>query len=133
MSRKEVLRLLEMLYAAYPNTRIVSPYLTANAWEKALKKQDAKVINLCARYYIENGRFFPTPAEIIHLVPRIESLYSFYENYYRENDSGVDSEVDEYLANYMRLEGINGEIKGKENNHTDANDDLYNDENDQLS
>ena len=124
MNRKEVLRLLEMLYAAYPNTRITSPYLTAKVWEKALKDQDAKVINLCGKYYIECCKFFPTPAEILHLVPRIGSLYSYYANYYRENNSEDYSEVDEYLANYMRLEGVNDEVGDDDDSDLDPDDDI---------
>lgn len=112
MSRKDVLKLLEMLCAAYPNTKIVNPYMTAKVWEEALKDYDAKEIRLAARYHISDKKFFPTPSELINLLPRVRIVYS---EELSNDDYEHDPEVDEFLVNYMRLSssdnGADGDIK----------------------
>lgn len=100
MSRKDVLKLLEMLCAAYPHTKIASPYLTAKVWEEALKSYDAKEIRLAARYHISNNKFFPTPSELINLLTRVRIIYC---DELSKDGNEEDSEVDEFLVNYMRL------------------------------
>lgn len=126
MSRKEVLRLLEMLYAAYPNTRIASPCLTANVWEEALKHYDAKEIYLCAKYHIENNKFFPSPSEIINIIPRVLMICS---SDLEKNEHENDCEVDEFLANYLRLAEANGEADDEDDSDIDTDEDLFSDNN----
>ena len=112
MSRKDVLKLLEMLCAAYPNTKIVNPYMTAKVWEEALKDYDAREIRLAARHHISVNKFFPTPSELMSLLPEVRIKYS---EELRKDDYEDDHEVNEFLVNYMRLSssdnGADGDIK----------------------
>ena len=126
MNRKEVLKLLEMLYAVYPNTRIASPYLTAKAWEEACKNHNAKEIYLCAKFHVEENKFFPTPAELFKLLPRIRIIYSSeLEGNNNKEECESDREVNEYLVNFMRLEG---EIDENDTDF-DLDDAFYSEEN----
>lgn len=103
MNRKDVLTLLEMLFAAYPNTRIGDPDRTAKVWEEALKDYDVKEINLSAKYHITYNKFFPTPAELIEHLPRVRIIYGEPKSETMINAGGVEKEDDPVLKVALSL------------------------------
>lgn len=64
MSREEVIDLLEILAAAYPNARLGNPKRTADAWMLAFAEADAGDIYKAARHHMTSSPYFPTIADI---------------------------------------------------------------------
>lgn len=76
MTRKEIAKLLNMLYAVYPNTKdIKNPDITLDAWELAFGDEEAERVYKAARVYMKKGRFFPSPADIVENINRGQMLY----------------------------------------------------------
>ena len=103
MSRKDVLMLLEMLFAAYPYVKISNPERTAKVWEEVLKDYDEKEISLSAKFHIENNKFFPTPAELIEHLPRVRIIYSEPKSETMINAGGVEKGDDPVLKVALSL------------------------------
>ena len=76
MNRNEIAKLLNMMYAVYPNTKeIKDPKATLDAWELAFGDEDAERIYKAARVHMKKSKFFPSPADIVENINRGQILY----------------------------------------------------------
>lgn len=77
MSREEVIKLLGILYSAYPyiKDKVNDPQVMASAWEMCLGGYSAESVYKAARLHMETNRFFPTPADILSNIVRAELVY----------------------------------------------------------
>ena len=76
MNREQTIKLLKMLLANYPNTKIKDASATADAWEMNLGEFSAEAVYKSARLHMATSSFFPTPAEIRKNIVRAELIYS---------------------------------------------------------
>lgn len=112
MSREEVIKLLGILYSAYPyiKDKVNDPEMMVNTWEMCLGDYSAESVYKAARYHMETNRFFPTPADIRSNIIRAELVYR-------------DSEIDQ-----KRLEAKpepSAAIAVRQEEYTDEKDDEY--------
>lgn len=75
MTRVEIIKLLKMLRAAYPNVKIADAEGTVAVWELAFGADEAETIYKAARWHINTCKYFPTPADIRAGMRRGELLY----------------------------------------------------------
>ena len=77
MTREEIITLLKLFKATYPNTKaITDPQSTIAAWELALGDEEADKVYKAARVYIKTkGNFFPSPKDIYELISRGQLVY----------------------------------------------------------
>lgn len=75
MTRKEIIKLLEMMMAAYPNAKIVNPSELVSAWELSFGQDKADVIYKAARHHMNTNKFFPTVADIKSCINKGQMLY----------------------------------------------------------
>ena len=71
MTREEVIQLLAIIRANYPNVKISDPASTVKAWEMILGEFPADLIFEASKEYMKKGKFFPTPADILKEKDRI--------------------------------------------------------------
>lgn len=66
MTREEIINLLEIVSAAYPNAmnKISDPETMVSAWEMGLGMYSAETVYKAARLHMEKSCFFPTIADI---------------------------------------------------------------------
>lgn len=75
MTRNEIVKLLEILASAYPNTKIKDARATVSAWELTLGSFSAESVYKAARLHMDTVKFFPTPADIKDKIVRAELVY----------------------------------------------------------
>lgn len=75
MSREEIIKLLGLATAAYPNTKNIDAKAMVSVWEMAFGEEPAEKVYKAMRYHIETQRFFPTIADIWKAMPRAEIVY----------------------------------------------------------
>lgn len=75
MTREQIIDLLEIMAAAYPNTKIKDAERMVQAWQLAFAEDDAESVYKAARYHINHNRFFPTAADIRDSMTRGALLY----------------------------------------------------------
>lgn len=77
MSREEVIKLLGILYSAYPyiKDKVNDPEMMVNTWEMCLGDFSAESVYKAARLHMNTNRFFPTPADIRSNIVRAELVY----------------------------------------------------------
>lgn len=75
MTRKEIAKLLNMMYTAYPHTKISDASMMLDAWELAFGDEDAMAVYKSARYHMKTCKFFPTIADIMKGMNKGELLY----------------------------------------------------------
>ena len=75
MTRNEIAKLLNMMFTAYPHTKISDASMMLDAWEMAFGDEDATVIYKSARYHMRTCKFFPTIADIMNGINKGELLY----------------------------------------------------------
>lgn len=76
MNREETIKLLKMLNACYPNTKVSDPALTATAYEMVLGEIPAEDIYKAARLYMSSDtKFFPSPGVLLKNVQRAKMIY----------------------------------------------------------
>lgn len=77
MSREEVIKLLGILYSAYPyiKDKVNDPEAMVNTWEMCLGDFSAESVYKAARLHMNTNRFFPTPADIRSNIVRAEMVY----------------------------------------------------------
>ena len=75
MTRKEIVDLLKIVFAAYPHTKITDPNTMVSTWEMMFGEYPAETIYKAARLHMENSKFFPTVADIKESIRRAELLY----------------------------------------------------------
>ena len=76
MSREEIVKLLELAVAAYPNTKNIDAKAMVSVWEMAFGEEPAERVYKAMRFHIETCRFFPTIADIRNVMTRAEISYS---------------------------------------------------------
>lgn len=105
MSREEIIKLLKMLNACYPNTKVNDPALTATAYEMVLGEYPAEDVYKAARLYMSSEtRFFPSPGVLLKNVQKAKIIY----------DTPVmaleppkdDPRLDEYLDALCKFVGL---------------------------
>ena len=64
MIRDEVIKLLECLIGAYPETFIKDVESTVNIWCLNFAEEECETVFKAARIYMRKGTKFPTPADI---------------------------------------------------------------------
>ena len=79
MVRAEILTLLNELMGAYPYVPIKDPETTARMYEMALGEYEAKYVFMAARIHIRNSQYFPSPNQIIKLIPKGKMLCEMEE------------------------------------------------------
>ena len=75
MNRDETSKLLELLYGAYPNTKIRDPQSMLTTWELTLGDYSAESVYKAARLHMATSKFFPSPAEIRDKMVKASILY----------------------------------------------------------
>ncbi len=77
MTREEIVVLLEILAAMYPNTmsKIGDPERMIQGWELAFGDEPAEVIYKAARHHMKTCKFFPTVADIFNSKQVGEMIY----------------------------------------------------------
>lgn len=75
MTKEEIVKLLSMMRAAYPNTKISDPSGTVAAWELAFGDESASAVYMAARYHMKHSPFFPTVADIVKSISRGQLVY----------------------------------------------------------
>lgn len=80
MSREEIIKLLGIAIAAYPNTRNIDAKAMVSVWEMAFGEEPSERVYKAMRFHIETCRFFPTIADIKKAMPRAEILYMASES-----------------------------------------------------
>ena len=75
MTRKEIIELLRVIRAAYPNTKITDAAGMVNAWELAFAEYDASVIYKAARHHMNTNKWFPTVPDIRKAISKGQMLY----------------------------------------------------------
>ena len=77
MSREEVIKLLGILYSAYPyiKDKVNDPEAMVNTWEMCLGDFSAESVYKAARLHMNTNRFFPTPADMRSNIVRAEMVY----------------------------------------------------------
>ena len=76
MNRDETSKLLELLYGAYPNTKIRDPQSMLTTWELTLGDYSAESVYKAARLHMATSKFFPSPAEIRDKMVKADILYT---------------------------------------------------------
>lgn len=78
MTRAEALKLLEVLFATYPNqaAKIKDPSATADAWVINLGDLDAGDVYKAARLHMSTSKYFPNPADIREKVIKARIIYA---------------------------------------------------------
>ena len=81
MSREETIKLLGILYAAYPfiKDKIKDPNTTVSTWEMTLGEFTADAVYKAARLHIATNKYFPSPADIREKIVRAQLVYSSSE------------------------------------------------------
>lgn len=103
MTREETVKLLAMLRASYPNTKITDAQSTLSAWEMVLGEYSAEKVYKAARLHLEVNKFFPTPADIIEHMTRAEVLYQTPNRLALSPRSDAEEKkIDEYLDGLCR-------------------------------
>ena len=77
MTREEIIKLLEIVSAAYPYAmnKIGDPAALVTAWEMGLGMFSAESVYKAARLHIESSQFFPTVADIREKMVRASIAY----------------------------------------------------------
>lgn len=75
MTREEIVSLLEILVASYPNAKVSDPDGMVAAWELAFAEESAESIYKAARHHINTNKFFPTPADIRAVMVKASIVY----------------------------------------------------------
>lgn len=114
MTRQEIIKLLEVIYGAYPHVKVKDAAATVSSWELVLSGYSAEAAYKAARLHIATNHYFPAPSDIVDLIPRAQLIYS----------EGVDSNnilleppkarvtpiepevVDEYLDAFCEMVGF---------------------------
>lgn len=64
MNRKEIVQILAVLRANYPNVKIDNPSAMAKTWEMVLGEFSSAAVTESVKCHMSHSKFFPTPAEI---------------------------------------------------------------------
>lgn len=72
MTRKEIIKLLEMLRNCYHNWKPRDVEMTVSIWESIFRDEDPKLVFMAAGRYMNEASFFPTPADIRKIVNRMK-------------------------------------------------------------
>lgn len=75
MTRKEIEKLLELMLDTYPNTKIRNAENTVSTWLSIFKDYDTESVIKAAKLYMEEGSFFPSPAEVKKRIHRANIIY----------------------------------------------------------
>lgn len=78
MTREDIIKLLAVLSDNY-NVKIANPSGKATAWEMVLGGRNTDSVYKAARMHMETNRYFPSPADLIKLIPRAEAAYGTYQ------------------------------------------------------
>ena len=77
MNREETIKLLKMLNACYPNTKISDPAMTATAYEMVLGEYPAEDVYKAARLYMSSEtKFFPSPGVLLKNIEKAKLIYN---------------------------------------------------------
>lgn len=76
MTREETIKILAIVRANYPNTKISDASATVSAWEMALGGYTAESVMKAVRFHMTVSKFFPTPADILDKMVRSEIVYN---------------------------------------------------------
>lgn len=76
MTREDVLRLLDELCGAYPQTNFKNPKATVTIWQIMFENENADDVINAARMHIADSHFFPTPADIKAKLPFVQAISS---------------------------------------------------------
>lgn len=76
----EILTLLGEITSAYPHINIKDPQATARMWEMTLGEYETKHVFMAARIHIRKSKYFPTPADLIALLPNARLACEMEEN-----------------------------------------------------
>lgn len=109
MSREEVIKLLGILYSAYPyiKDKVNDPETMVNTWEMCLGDFSAESVYKAARHHMNTNRFFPTPADIRSNIVRAEMVYRDSEIDGKRLEAKCEPSVaisetqEEYLEQYL--------------------------------
>ena len=64
MTKAELVKIMAILRANYPNVKIEKPEAMVNAWLMTLGDFSAEAVLKAAEVHMANSKFFPTPAEL---------------------------------------------------------------------
>lgn len=69
MDRQEIITLLKDLMGAYPQANIRDAEATFKIWMMTISEFDADDVFEASRLHIQRSKYFPTPHDIIDLIP----------------------------------------------------------------
>jgi len=76
MTREETIKILAIVRANYPNTKINDASATVSAWEMTLGSYTADAVMRAVKMHMVTCKFFPTPADILDKMVRSEIVYN---------------------------------------------------------
>lgn len=76
MTRKEIVELLKIVSASYPNAKIADPNTMVTTWEMMFGDLPADKVYKAARLHMENSKFFPTVADIKENLTKADMIYN---------------------------------------------------------
>lgn len=76
MNKKDIAKLLAILRANYPYTKIDNPEAMMCAWDMCLSEYSSVSVFNAVKLHMKTSKFFPTPADIIEKIPRADLIYS---------------------------------------------------------
>ena len=78
MTREEIISLLEIVSAAYPNSmkNIKDAGALVTAWEMVLGEFSAEAVYKSARLHMTTNKFFPSPSDIRDNIVRAQIAYT---------------------------------------------------------
>lgn len=102
MTREETIKLLKLVSANYPNTKINDAAATATVWEMNLGEYPAESVYKAARLHMQTCKFFPTPADILKHMQRAELIFDV------QNVPAIESKTntndDEFLEKFIQAQ-----------------------------
>ena len=76
MTRKEIVELLKIVSASYPNAKIADPNTMVTTWEMMFGDLPADKVYKAARLHMESSKFFPTVADIKENLTKADMIYN---------------------------------------------------------
>lgn len=106
MTRDEIIDLLEIVSAAYPNatSHIKDAGALVTAWEMVLGEFSAEAVYKAARFHLQTNKYFPSPSDIRDKIVRAEITYT--PTIPNAIESGATKNCDEYLDKFCEWIGF---------------------------
>ena len=114
MNKKETAQVLAILRSVYPTVKIENPEAMLKGWEWQLGDLPAELVMKAADIHAKSSKYFPTPAEIRKLIPRVQIIIEAEKNDKlltssdtKKLESGShEKESDDWLEEFCKFVGL---------------------------